>query len=89
MLTEDRISHLAHLLQDRVWKDDLVDYPDEGAALREVKRVLSRYLATTQDIDETVRQKIYSQKRRIVEGSQEWDIIYQKYFEEEMSKRQF
>ena len=89
MFSEERISHLAHLLQDRVWKDDLVDYPDEAAALREIKRVLHHYLAAAEEIGAVVRKKIHSQGRQIVEGSQEWDLLYERYFEEELAKRRF
>ena len=38
-------------------------------------------------IDLLVRQKIETQKRGIPEGSEEWDILYRKYFEEESARR--
>ena len=38
-------------------------------------------------IDLQVRQKIETQKRGIPEGSEEWDILYRKYFEEESARR--
>ena len=38
-------------------------------------------------IDLAVRQKIETQKRGIPEGSEEWDILYRKYFEEESARR--
>ena len=38
-------------------------------------------------IDIAVRQKIETQKRGIPEGSEEWDILYRKYFEEESARR--
>ena len=31
--TEDRISHIAHLVADGIWKDDLVDFSDDQKAL--------------------------------------------------------
>lgn len=89
MFTEDRLSHLAHLLQDRIWKDDLVDFPDDGAALREMKRVLHKYFSTSEEIDQIVRQRIYGQRSKMIEGSRDWDLLYSKYFEEELSKRRF
>ena len=66
-----------------------MDYPDEAAALREIKHVLHRYLAAAEEIGAIVRKKIYSQGRQIVEGSQEWDVLYERYFEEELAKRRF
>jgi len=37
-------------------------------------------------IDALVRRKLESQKRVIVEGSDEWDVLYRKYFEEEVAR---
>ena len=37
-------------------------------------------------IDSRRRLKIESQKRTILEGSQEWDILYRKYYNEEVKK---
>jgi uncharacterized protein len=37
-------------------------------------------------IDQAARQKIENQKRTILEGSQEWDILYRKYYSEEVKK---
>lgn len=89
ILSEDRVSHLSHLLQDSIWKDDLVDFSDDDAALREIKRVLHKYFSAADEIDSAVRQKLYAQGRKIMEGSQEWEVLYKKYFEEEMTKRRF
>lgn len=89
MFSEDRISHLAHLLQDRIWEDDLVDYADEGSVLREMKRVLQKYFSDAEAVDGWARNKILSQGKKIIEGSQEWEILYKKYFDEEIAKRRF
>ncbi len=37
-------------------------------------------------IDAAARQKISSQRKIIVEGSQEWDILYRKYYNDEVKK---
>lgn len=89
MFTDDRISHLAHLLQDRIWKDDLVDFSDDAVVLREIKKTLHKYFSDADEVDTFVRNKIYAMGKKVMEGSQEWDIIYRKYFEEELSKRRF
>ncbi len=88
-LSEDRISHLSHLIIDTLYKDDLVDYPedDDQEALREVKRVIHNYLKVEDQASEIARNKIRSQSRPIVEGSREWDVLYNKYREEELAKK--
>ena len=86
-LSSDRISHLAHLVTDGVWKDDLADFTSEEKALSEAKRVITEFLMVEDQADEAARRKIRSLSRDVPEGSREWDILYRKYFEEEMGKK--
>ena len=87
ILSEDRVGHLARLVVDGIWDDDLVDYVDDDAALRAAKRGLNKFVQTVEDIDKAVQAKVASLKRGVVEGSPEWDVMYSKYFEEEMQRR--
>lgn len=88
-LSEERVSHLAHLVWDTLYDEDLVDYPNDEDALKTIKRAMMDYLKTDDQIDDLARQKILSQKRGIQEGSREWDILYRKYYEEEANKKRF
>jgi hypothetical protein len=86
-LSDNRISHLAHLILDGLWKEDLVDFPNEARALAESKSVLKEFFNREDHLDEVVRQKIQSLSRHIPPGSREWDVLYRKYLEEEMRKQ--
>ncbi len=88
-LSEDRVTHLAHLISDGIWKDDLVDFKDDDRALQEIKRAMVEYLRVEDEADSAARAKIRSLSRDIPEGSREWEILYRKYFEEEASKKGF
>lgn len=88
-LSEDRISHLAHMISDGIWKDDLVDFADDQKVLGEIKKVITDYLKVEDEADTIARNKIRSLSRDVPEGSREWDILYRKYFEEEVSKKGF
>ncbi|MFO7983862.1 MAG: DUF507 family protein [Desulfuromonadales bacterium] len=83
--SEDRISHLSHLILDGLWNDDLVDYDDEGRTLAVLKQTLTRLLTVEDQVDSAVRDKLQRQKKIV--GSREWQILYDKYFHEEMQKR--
>ncbi len=87
ILSEDRVSYLARIVVDGLWNDDLVDYVDDDAALRAAKKGLNEFVKTVQEVDKDVQAKVASLKRNIPEGSPEWDIMYGKYFEEEMKRR--
>lgn len=87
ILSEDRQSHLAHVITDGIWKDDIVDFADDDAAVRIAKKAVVKYVQEAEDLDHKVRGKIASLKRSVIEGSPEWDVMYQKYLEEELNRR--
>ena len=82
-VSEDRISHLAHLVLNGLRKAKLGEFPNEGRSLAETKVALRNFFQREAHIDEIVRQKIASLSRRVPTGSREWDVLYRKYFEEE------
>jgi len=87
MLSDDKISHLSHIILHTVKKSPLVTVKaHEGRVLKEIKRVLASELAQEEDIDQKVKAKLASYSRGIVEGSAEWDVLYRKAFEEETRK---
>lgn len=86
ILSEERLGHLARLVVDGIWNDDIVDYTDDEAALRAAKRGLNLFVKTVDEIDKKVQVKIASLKRGVQEGTPEWDVLYGKYFEEEMAR---
>jgi len=85
-LSDDRISHITHLMIDAIWNDDLVDYTDDARAISEAKRIVMKLFKVEDDADEMARHKIRSLARDIPEGSREWEILYKKYHDEEMNK---
>jgi uncharacterized protein len=87
MNPEDQVSVLAHAIQDHIYLDDLVDYAGEEKALKNIKATLTDTLLAEGALDGKVRAKIDSLKRSVPEGSQEWDILYHQYMEEELGKK--
>lgn len=87
ILSDDRQAHLARLVIDGIWNDDLVEYSDEDAALRSAKRAIRAWIEDEQNLDADVRAKIATLKRTVLEGTPEWDVMYGKYYEEEVRKR--
>jgi hypothetical protein len=87
MLSDDKVSHLSHVILLAVKNSPLVQVKTEdGRILKEIKRVLAGELGQEQDIDRKVRAKLGSYSRGIVEGSPEWEVLYRKTFEEESRK---
>ncbi len=53
---------------------------------QEVRRILEDLLASEEKLDKAARMKIESQRRIIPEGTPEWNILYHKYYNEEVKK---
>jgi hypothetical protein len=88
-LSEDRISHISHLVLDALVRNRNVDalLPEEKL-LREIKRTITAELQFEDEADDAARRTIQSLSRRVPEGSPEWDVLYRKYREEELRRRQ-
>lgn len=87
ILSEERQSHLAHLITDKVWGDDIADFSDDDEALKAAKKAIVLFVREDMDIDTKAREKVASLKRNVMEGTNEWDILYKKYYEEEKNRR--
>ena len=86
-ISEDRISHIAHKVIEKLWRSDLVDFPDEPRSLQTVKSSIAEFFTASEEIDQAVRRKLASYSQAKVPGSREWEILYRKFYEEEASKR--
>jgi uncharacterized protein len=86
-ISREKINKLAHAVSDTLAEMESVDFVEDRNSIRlEVRRVLENLMAQEAKIDAAARQKIESQRRTILEGSQEWDILYRKYYNEEVKK---
>jgi hypothetical protein len=86
-ISREKINKLAHAVADTLAETDSVDFVEDRNTIRlEARRILEGLMAEEAKIDAAARQKIESQRRTILEGSQEWDILYRKYYNEEVKK---
>jgi hypothetical protein len=89
MLSDDKVSHLSHILLNKLYDLDLIDMDEdqEAAIRREIKRTIVGELRIGEDIDQAVRKKLLSLSKKLIEGSSEWEVLYSKYFREEEIKK--
>ena len=86
ILSEERQTHWAHVVTDKVWGDDIVDFSDDDQALRIAKKAIVEFVKEDMEIDKSARAKVASLKRGVIEGTREWEILYKKYYEEEKNR---
>jgi len=86
-LSREKILRLSHLILEYLNEDDQVEYYAEIQEVRqEIQKLIEGEMRTDEAIDALVRRKIETQKRNIPEGSDEWEVLYRKYYEEESSR---
>ena len=86
-ISRDKANKVAHVVTDALAGIDEVDFLEDRNTIRlEVRKILEDLLNQEAKIDQSARLKIENQKRTILEGSQEWDILYRKYYNEEVKK---
>jgi hypothetical protein len=86
-VSRDKVNKVAHVVTDALADMDALDFIEDRNTIRlEVRKILEDVLNHEEKIDQAARHKIENQKRTILEGSQEWDILYRKYYNEEVKK---
>jgi uncharacterized protein len=86
-VNRDKANKVAHMVTDALADMGEVDFLEDRNTIRlEIRKLLEELLNQEEKIDQAARHKIENQKRTILEGSQEWDILYRKYYNEEVKK---
>jgi hypothetical protein len=86
-ISPDKVNKLARAVADTLTQVDAVEFIDDPNTIRQKTReILQELMRQEERIDAAARQKIESQRRIVPEGSQEWDILYRKYYNEEVKK---
>jgi hypothetical protein len=86
-LTREKTVRLSHVITDVLVKsDDVVFVEDRDTIRQEIVQIISALLKEEEQLEAHVREKISSQKREILEGTEEWDVLYRRYYAEEMRR---
>ena len=86
-LSRDKLYKLAHTVADMLAETDECEFlEDRNTVRQEALKALEKTLMAEMKVDQAARLKIASQRKIIAEGSQEWDILYRKYYNDEVRK---
>ena len=84
-LTRERINVLSHQITETLAAIDEIEFLEDRNTIRlAVFDIVTKWLKKEEAVDAAARKKVESQQRKIPEGSAEWDILYRKYYEEEL-----
>ncbi|MCX7974873.1 MAG: DUF507 family protein [Candidatus Aminicenantes bacterium] len=86
-LSREKINYLARLILDHLRKSEQVEFIDEPNEIRlSIVHSIEEELKLYEALDKKAVEKIRAQKKPIEEGSREWEILYRKYYNEELAK---
>ncbi len=87
-LSDDKIRHITHIvLKAMLSQGTVTPLSDDGTIRREMRTTIERELMIAEAIEKKVTKKLESYSKKIYEGSSEWEVLYQKFFEEEAAKK--
>jgi hypothetical protein len=87
-LSRDKVTDISHKLVEMLRKNHDLRLKDKNTnnVRLEILRIMTELLQAEDKVDRAARDKIRTQKREIPEGSEEWDLLHQRYYSEELKK---
>ncbi len=86
-LTREKIVRISHRIMDHLVASEDIEFVEDRDTIRkEIVQILSTLLKEEEVMDSEVRKKISSQKREIPEGSEEWELLYRKYYFDQLRR---
>ena len=86
-ISREKVNHISKIIIDDLEKREDFDYKAELNEVRlEIAHVMSEFLKIEDQADESARKVCASYSKKLREGTDEWDILYNKHYEEHLSK---
>jgi uncharacterized protein len=86
-LSREKINYLSRQILNALEKYDQVDFLDDPNEIRLIiVKSIEEEMKLYESLDKKAIDKIQSQKKAIEEGSREWEILYRKYYNDELAK---
>lgn len=85
---EERYSDIAHKILDELYEEDLIHFEvTENRIKNIIYNSITSFIADDSALQDAVMDKIRSYKKRYIPGTDEFDILYDKLYKEELTKR--
>ena len=85
--SREKVNYFSRKILEHLFNDDAVEFLDESNEIRlSIVKSIEEELKLYDLIDKKAIEKIESQKKPIKEGSREWEILYRKYYNDEINK---
>ena len=86
-ISREKIVRLSHKMTDVLVASSDVEFVEDRDTIRQnIVTILTNTLREEEKVDGEVRKRITSQKKEILEGSEEWEVLYRKYYTDELRR---
>jgi len=86
-ISREKVNHISKIIINDLEKREDFDYKAELNEVRlEITHVMNEYLKIEDQADENARKICASYSKKLHEGTDEWEILYNKHYEEHLSK---
>ena len=87
-ISREKINHLSNILVKDLEDSDEVSFLGDATDVRiNVVRAITNELTIDDEIDEEVRRVLSTYSSRLIEGTREWEVLYNKHYEQESKRR--
>lgn len=85
---DDRYSYISHKILQALTEQKLIAYSLSDNAIKNlIFKAIDSYTRIYDEAEESVLEKLKNYKRKLVVGSDEYELIFNKLYEEELKKR--
>jgi len=85
---EERYSDISHKILDELYEEDLIHFEvTENRIKNIIYNAITSFMADASELEDAVMDKIRSYKKRYIPGTDEFDILHEKLYREELLKR--
>ncbi len=85
---DERVDDLSHYLIKELWDKELIDYDVRDGKIKNiVYKSIMEFLHREIEARDEVYKKIENYKRPLVPGSEEFELVFQRLYEQELRKR--
>jgi len=85
---EDRYNDLSHTILDELYENYLIEYEvNENQVKNVIFKAFKSFSDSFDEIDDIVYKKIRGMEREIIPGTQDYELLYERLYEEELKKR--
>ncbi len=86
-ISREKINHISSLIVKDFEKREELDYKEDLNDIRlEITRVMTDILKIDDKADDEARKTLNSYSKNLREGTPEWEVLYQRHYEEELKK---